>query len=234
MGDGHDLPDPALGVFDTLLVRDGRPVDLDRHVDRLARSVRELYGVPVEPADLRSRMTAAAQGAAATRLRTTYRPWNRTWEVEASEVAEPGLDPRRLAVRRLPAGLGPHKWVDRRLVDDPGDADDVLVVDARGQVLECGTANVFVVLRGIVVTPPLDGRILPGTVRDQVLARLAGCRRAVEERELPLTELAQAAEVFTTSSVRGVQPVIACLELASWATGPTATWLRAGFAAADS
>ena len=234
MGDGHDLPDPALGVFDTLLVRDGCPVDLGAHVDRLARSVSELYGVPVEAADLRSHITAAAREATSARVRTTYRPSDRTWEVEASEVAEPSLDPRRLAVRRLPAGLGRHKWVDRRLVADPGDADDVLVVDERGQVLECGTANVFVVLRGVVVTPPLDGRILPGTVRERVLAMLVGTRRAVEERELRLAELTQAAEVFTTSSVRGVQPVTGCVDLAAWAIGPTATWLRAGFVAADS
>ncbi len=37
-------PDPALGVFTTLRVRDGEPVRLDAHLKRLSRSVFELYG----------------------------------------------------------------------------------------------------------------------------------------------------------------------------------------------
>ena len=35
-------PDPARGVFETLLVRDGVPVNLEAHLDRLARSVRDV------------------------------------------------------------------------------------------------------------------------------------------------------------------------------------------------
>ena len=37
-------PDPALGVFETLLVRDGTAQALDAHLARLAASVADLYG----------------------------------------------------------------------------------------------------------------------------------------------------------------------------------------------
>lgn len=227
---GEDRPDPALGVFDTLLVRGGRTVELRVHVDRLARSVRELYGVPVDAAALASRMAAACEGTAgapAARLRTAYRPSTDSWELEAAEIAEPGLDPRVLAVRRIAGGLGPHKWLDRRLVTDPDAADDVLVVDEQDRVLECGTANVFVVVKGVVVTPPLDGRILPGTVRGRVIGWLEGDGRGVRERDLSVGELTEASEVFTTSSVRGVQPVASCHDVGSWTAGVTVSWLRA-------
>lgn len=236
MAAGVDRPDPALGVFDTLLVRSGRAVGLPVHADRLARSVRELYGVPVDAAELASRIAAACEGTAgapAARVRTAYRPSTDSWELEATEIAEPGLEPRVLAVRRVPGGLGPHKWLDRRLVADPGGADDVLLVDEHDRVLECGTANVFVVLHGDVVTPPLDGRILPGTVRDRVIARLDGDDRAVEERDLTVDELTEAGELFTTSSVRGVQPVASCTAVGSWRVGPTTSWLRARLRDAD-
>ena len=64
-----DDPDPAYGVFDTLLVRDGRAVDLDAHLGRLRRSVLELYAVRVDADELAARVLAdgrrSRQGAGA-------------------------------------------------------------------------------------------------------------------------------------------------------------------------
>ena len=44
-------PDPRAGVFETILVVEDRPVDLDAHLRRLGASVRALYGG--EPPDVR-------------------------------------------------------------------------------------------------------------------------------------------------------------------------------------
>jgi branched-subunit amino acid aminotransferase/4-amino-4-deoxychorismate lyase len=226
VADADNVPDPGLGVFDTLLVRRGRAVDLGAHVDRLARSVRELYDVPVDAAVLAGRMQANAEPLGTARVRTSYEPASGEWEIEMRRIAEPGLDRCTLTRRRIAGGLGPHKWVDRRLVADPGDADDVLLVDESDGLLECGAANVFLVADGVVVTPPLDGRILPGTVRARVLALLRSHDVEAAEQPVTLTALAGAAEVFTTSSIRGVQPVISCAGLATWPVGPTTSWLR--------
>lgn len=219
VADAEHRPDPGLGVFDTLLVRDGRPVDLSAHVSRLARSVLELYDVSADANALAERIRADSVGLGTARVRTSYDPRSAAWEIEALRIDEPGLEMRTLVVRRVQGGLGPHKWSDRRLVSEPGDADDVLLVDAADMVLECGAANVFAVVDSGVVTPPLDGRILPGTVRRRVLALLAADGKAVAERPLPLAELATASEVFATSSVRGVLPVVACRDVESWPVG---------------
>jgi para-aminobenzoate synthetase/4-amino-4-deoxychorismate lyase len=219
-------PDPAYGVFDTLLVRDGLAVDLEAHVDRVAGSVRALYDVPVDAAGLAARIVADARGLDAARVRTSYDPGLGEWVVEATPIEVPGVEPRTLVPRRLPDGLGAHKWRDRRLVESPGEGDDVLLVEEAGLVLECGRANVFAVVGGEVVTPPLDGRILPGTVRARVLHLLREQRDAVAERALTLAELETGSEVFTTSSIRGVQPVTACVSVGTWPVGPVTTWLR--------
>jgi para-aminobenzoate synthetase/4-amino-4-deoxychorismate lyase len=216
-----DGPDPAYGVFDTLLVRQGTAIDLDAHVGRLTRSVRELYDVPVDPAGLAARIVADGSGLGTARVRTSYDPRVGQWEIEATRIDLPGLDPRSLVPRLLPSGLGAHKWCDRRPVDGPEGADDVLLVDAEGVVLECGSANVFAVLGDETVTAPLDGRILPGTVRARVLEVAS-----VVERAFTLEELRAASEVFTTSSIRGVQPVASCVGVATWPLGPTTSWLR--------
>jgi para-aminobenzoate synthetase/4-amino-4-deoxychorismate lyase len=162
---------------------------------------------------------------ATARVRTSYDPGAGEWMIETIVIERPGPAPRTLALRRLAGGLGEHKWTDRRLVVDVEAADDVLLVDDADLLLECGRANVFVVLDDLVVTPPLDGRILPGTVRGRVLELLREQRIPVAERPVTLMELGSAVEVFTTSSIGGVQPVVGCAGLATWGVGSLTSWL---------
>jgi len=219
-------PDPVLGVFDTLLVRDGRAVDLDSHLDRLVRDVEDLTGRPVDRDDVSRRILDAVAGTPTARVRTEY---DGEWRVRVEAIVEPGLLRRVLAPRRVEAGLGAHKWADRRLVSDAllaGGADDVLLVDTDDRLLECGSANVFVVLDDRVVTPPLDGRILAGTVRARLLTLLRRHGVPVTERPVALPELAAAVEVLTSSSVRGVQPVVEIQGVGTWAPGRLTRWLR--------
>ncbi len=215
--------DRARGVFDTLLVRDGVPVDLDAHVGRLVRDVEALSGLPVDGPALAERIRADTAGLRTARVRTVY---DGAWQVTVEAITEPGVQPRTLAPRRVEVGLGAHKWADRRLVADPDGADDVLLVDADDQLLECGTANVFVVLDDRVVTPPLDGRILAGTVRARVLDLLRGHDVPVAEEVVTLGQLQGAVAAFTTSSVRGVQPVVDVRGVGHWSTWAMAAWVR--------
>ncbi len=225
-----DAPDVGQGLLETLLVREGVAVDLSAHLDRLGHSALELYGAHVDRAPLEHAVRRAAAGrAGAGRLRVTWSPLDHRAHVEGHEIDQPRLEPRTLAVVELSGGLGDHKWTDRRLVDRfraEAGTDDVLMVDDGGRLMECGTANVFVVLEGEVVTPPLDGRILPGVVRGQVLDLLRRRGIPVSERPVALAELAQARELFTTSSIRGVQPVVAVVGIGAWPVGRTTGWTR--------
>jgi para-aminobenzoate synthetase / 4-amino-4-deoxychorismate lyase len=219
---GADRPDAALGVFETLLVRGGSPVDARAHLARLARSVHALYGEEL-PKDLLARVVAAAAAAAPlARLRVTAVPAPRESappesappestprsaihaEIQAEPLAaEPEPDAVTLAPAVLPGGLGAHKWQDRRLLDELAHRLEAvpLLLDLDGDVLEAAYANVFIVEGTHLVTPPLDGRQLPGTVRARVLA----LHPAREER-LSLARIAAADEVLLASSVRGIHP----------------------------
>ena len=211
---GADRPDPALGVFETLLVRGGSPVDARAHLARLERSVSALYGETL-PEDLLARVVAAAAAAPLARLRVTAvaaldsaagaAPGRALHaEIQAEPLAaEPAPDPVTLSPAVLPGGLGAHKWQDRRLLDELADRLQAvpLLLDLDGDVLEAAYANVFIVEGTHLVTPPLDGRQLPGTVRARVLA----LHPAREER-LSLDRIAAADEVLLASSVRGIHP----------------------------
>jgi para-aminobenzoate synthetase/4-amino-4-deoxychorismate lyase len=74
-------------------------------------------------------------------------------------------------------------------------------------VLEGSRANVFAREGDALVTPPADGRILPGVTRGRVLeiARAEGAK--VREEALSLERLRAADEVFLSGSVRGIEPV---------------------------
>jgi para-aminobenzoate synthetase/4-amino-4-deoxychorismate lyase len=196
-----DRPDPALGVFETLLVRGGAPVDARAHLARLERSVSALYGQEL-PEDLHARVLAAAAAAPLQRLRVTVAPAHA--EIDAEPLAaEPEPGAVTLAPAVLPGGLGAHKWRDRRLLDELADRLDAvpLLLDLDGDVLEAAYANVFIVEGTHLITPPLDGRQLPGTVRARVLA----LHPALEER-LSLDRVAAADELLLASSVRGIHP----------------------------
>lgn len=212
-------PDPARGIFETLLVVDGRPVELDAHLDRLAASARELFGPPAMarvagPARVLAASSAREPGLA--RLRLTLAPDARgaldlsatSADLDAATVFPSADSGAALAPVAVAGGLGRHKWADRRLLDQTADAlygEVPLIVD--GDVLEAERANVFAVRDDALITPPDDGRILPGIAR----ARTIGAARelGIEVRELPISldDLYDADEIFLTGSIRGIEPV---------------------------
>jgi para-aminobenzoate synthetase/4-amino-4-deoxychorismate lyase len=206
-------PDPARGVFETLLVRTGEPVALGPHLERLGRSLRALYGAALPPGAEEKAVTAA-RDLTLGRLRLTAAPGGRGMrlEVDAGEVDPTLVFPAsgvRLASHPCPGGLGPHKLADRpTAIEHPrADSPGALLVDS-GAVLEAGWANVFAVRAGTLFTPPLDNRILPGTTRAALLAIAA--EEAIETREHPLSpsDLLTADETFLTGSIRGIEPAL--------------------------
>lgn len=217
----RSLPDQRQGVFETLLVVDGRPVELDAHLARLGASLQTLFGAGTPPGaagavrdeagDLelgRLRLTVAPNGPGG--LATTVR----VAAVERSLVfPAAGV---RIAPLRVPGGWGAHKWADRGpLAAAESGATVPLVVDHDDTVLEASRANVFIVESGRIVTPPADGRILPGVTRSRLLSLLD-----VREEIISLERLADADEVFLSGSVRGVEPVAVCRRARVWEPGP--------------
>src|SRR5690606_3594045 len=79
-------------------------------------------------------------------------------------------------------------------------AEDVLYHCA-GNISESSRSNIFMVKNGIVATP--KSNILLGITRQHVLI-LAG---DVEERDISLTEILNADEVFMTATTKRILPV---------------------------
>ncbi len=86
--------------------------------------------------------------------------------------------------------------------------DDALMVDHQGFLTEGTTYNLFYVNRGIVATAPLDVGILDGITRRAVIDLCVEQGIPVREVRFPKEYLYEADEVFVTSSLKEVLPVL--------------------------
>lgn len=85
---------------------------------------------------------------------------------------------------------------------------DALLCDAQGFLTEGTTFNLFYVRRGIVATSPFSSGILDGITRKTTISLAK--RRGLEVREVlfPKERLFEADEVFMTSTIKEVFPVV--------------------------
>jgi len=88
----------------------------------------------------------------------------------------------------------------------------------RKYVEEVGTMNVFFKIDGKVITPSLEGSILPGVTRDSVIQLLSTWDVPIEERKIAIDEVYQAAEAGTLEEIfgTGTAAVISPVGLLDW------------------
>ncbi|HEX3515154.1 MAG TPA: aminodeoxychorismate synthase component I [Trebonia sp.] len=234
------LPRRAAGVFTSLLVTGGVTHGLADHLARLEGSVRDLYGKelpPSLPGDLARCLAAGPSG----RLRITVRPVGGPLQATVEVVPQPsGATAVTLRPVTVPGGIGAHKYRDRRLLGalaaqaQTGPDQHLLITDETGELLETDRSNVFAVMDGVLLTPPADGRLLPGTTRAAVLRAAHGLGIRIGRKPLTLDELTQASEVFVTNAVAGVVPVTAVETLhPTWPAGPVTAALAAALTARE-
>jgi 4-amino-4-deoxychorismate lyase len=87
-------------------------------------------------------------------------------------------------------------------------ADDALFLSLEGIALECPTSNVWFVEDRVLHTPALDLGILAGVTRETLLAAARDSGLETAEGAYTRDRLAASGEVFTSSSVREVMPVV--------------------------
>ena len=217
-------PDPAGGLLETVLVEAGRPLALDGHLARLDASARRLYGhAPPPDLELRARAAAARLAGVRGRLRIVavaqgHGAWKVAIEAAPVSVSADTPEPVVLVPHLVPGGLGEHKWADRAPVAAlEADGTAPVLVDWDGAVLEAGSANVWAVEGRRLLTPPADGRMLPGLTRARVLAAASRWGFEAREETLDLDRLRTADGILLTSSVR----LVAAARLAGGEPAPS-------------
>jgi branched-chain amino acid aminotransferase len=113
------------------------------------------------------------------------------------------------------------------------DAEEALMLNQAGEIVECSQSNVFIVRDGGIVTPPIEAGLLPGITRQFVMDLAAGVGIQAREAHLRPDELIGADEAFITGTTREVTPVVAVDDkvIGRGRPGPVTTRLQAAFSA---
>jgi len=220
------------GVFETIAVRRGEPLMLADHLERLAAGAGRL-GIPLDAppralaGDVERLAAALARGV--VKIVLTRGAGGRGYAPPAAPVptrivsahgwpghvagrqqagVRAGISPVRLSPQPLLAGIKHLNRLEQVLARMHWqDAwQEALMLDRDGRVIEATSANVFVVERDRIRTPPLGECGVAGLVRRRLLAAHPSGRPVVET---PLTadDVTHAEEVFLTNCVIGAWPV---------------------------
>lgn len=148
---------------------------LDLHLDRLESSAR-YFGVEVQRGELVAQLSAAVDGAGESRIRlvvdrlgrssVSVVPWVADTRRQVAVAVD--LDPVDRSSPFLYHKTTRREVYEERLRRHPK-ADDVLLVNERGELTESAIANVAVKLAGRWCTPPVDAGCLPGVYRSVLI-----------------------------------------------------------------
>jgi branched-chain amino acid aminotransferase len=129
-----------------------------------------------------------------------YRDGVAAWVVGHARAAPTAADPGAKTGLHLPHVLAVR---EARLHG----AHEALLTDGCGNVTEGASSNLFAVRGGRVATPPLAAGILEGVTRGVVLRLARQQGLPCDEVALPVEALAEAQELFVTSTGREILPV---------------------------
>ena len=242
-------------VFETIRVYAGSPFRLDAHLDRLEASARRL-GLP---APNRAGFEDAVADALASCDMRDDASLRLLWTAGREDAGEPvglvlvsTLSPDLDALRTRGLRLAVVRWAPGALAGAKSTsyaenmaardaavragADDALFVSPDDVVLEAPTSNVWIREGGTVITPPLELPLLAGVTRAALLELAPSAGYEAREGSFPLARLLAADEVFYSSSLREVTPVVAVdgAPVAGGAPGPAAAALQRALRAAAS
>jgi D-alanine transaminase/branched-chain amino acid aminotransferase len=214
------------GIFDFFKTDEGRPVFLDDHLDRFEHSASRMRLPTGKTRDELKVVLAELlrrNGIANSGVRLTLTGGHSD---DGYSIGQPTLIITQAPLRTNPAlanGIRLMTAEHQRQLCDVKSLDylmpiwlqplmrergaDDIVYHRGGIVSECPRSNVFIVTRdGKLATP--GENILKGVIRKHVL-ELAPAQVPVEQRTVTLEELRNAAEVFITSTTKGIVPIVA-------------------------
>lgn len=219
-------------VYEYVASYNGRLFCLEKHLDRLERSMREL----AFPEGLRDSVKMGIQSlfAAAEMARVGIyiqisrgvEPRNHAYspsipvqtvmtvrplpdvhphaETGAAVITVPDIRWKRCDIKTVQ--LLPNVLAKQKALD--GGVYDAIFVSANGVVREATSSNVFMVKNNAVITHPLTPDILPGITRQVIFDICKSTAIQIQERFFTDKELFKADEVFLSGTVTEVLPIV--------------------------
>lgn len=220
------------GVYEVMPVYWGKVFTLEEHLIRLNRSLGEirlksplsdeewkaLFAQAIERSGEKTALLYLQVTRGVATQRTHEYPVNVAPTVLVTVTAAPGLDRQSITPYSMVTkqdfrwGRGDIKVISlvasgllKNEALDEGYDDAILIRD--GLVTESTASNVFLVKDGVVVTPSKSSFLLHGITRDHVINLIQASNISFEERDIREAELAEADEIWITSTGHEIWPV---------------------------
>lgn len=223
------------GLFETMRAYHGQVFRFDRHFERLRRSI-EFLKIPFSSSKEAVR-GALDQLLEANQLQDAYirlMVWRgegvgldpetcsssklaiiaRSFAPYSSELYEYGMKGGIVSIRQNEwSPLSRMKSLNflpnivAKMEAKAKGADEGILLNTKGSVAEGTVSNLFLVLKGQLLTPSLESGVLPGITREAVLELAKGEGINAIEREIALSELMSSEEVFLTNTLMEVMPM---------------------------
>jgi branched-chain amino acid aminotransferase len=219
------------GVFSTIRIADGVLFAFERHWQRMRHDAERMH-VPFPPdADqLKAALLRLAEANHARNatlrvdvVRNRGGMWEgpdqtRDYDVVAftsdinpwGESARLGMKAHGRQAQNEFAGAKILSWAENLTWYEEAHQqgfDEVVLLNERGEVSECTSANIFASTGREVATPPLNSGCLPGVSRELLLDEIRVPGVTVIEKTLLPKDLERAGQVFITSTTRDLMPV---------------------------
>lgn len=193
------------GIFETILVKDGVPLFLDRHMRRAIKAAQASgFEIPSEKIitdaifqvcrelDRLSRMRVLFNGNDFAIVNDDYLTWTEPARITVVEGVE-GID-----IKKYPYEGRLQILEDARAKN----FDETLCVNSQGEIAEGAVSSLIFKIDQEWVTPPLASKILPGVMRALFIEKTRITVRKISHSEIPAI-----ASAFLISSLKIAQPV---------------------------
>lgn len=223
------------GLFETIAVLNGTPLELERHLKRL-RAGCERLGIAAPDANLLKQevmQVCARTARAVLKIIITrgqggrgYRPAGQgeptrivmtdPWPEYPRAYYTQGIDVRfcqlRLARNPQLAGIKHLNRLEQVLArgEWQDDYQEGLLLDSEGLVIEGTTSNVFIVRDHELHTPALEQAGVAGIMRARILEAAAELGISAHVRALRVSDIEAAEAMFFCNSLIGVWPARRC------------------------
>jgi D-alanine transaminase len=222
------------GVYELVPVYSRVPFRLDEHLARLERSLGEVrIRNPYTRAQWRETIYRLVDGQAFEdqgiyfQVTRGVAKRDHAFPKEAQPtvfmMANPLVTPPREAVQKgaMAVTAADNRWLRcdiksisligncllRQVSAEAGAAETILFRE--GRLTEASASNVFVVKRGVILSPPKGNLILPGITYDVVTELAQANGLPLEFRDVTEAEVRGADEIWVTSSSKEVLPIVA-------------------------
>jgi branched-chain amino acid aminotransferase len=216
------------GVFEGMRAYSGKVFKLREHMDRLYESARTIcLQIPISKSQLEDDVNATLQKNALT---DAY--------IRLVVTRGAGSLITASTIRNHPAALSPRvkslNYLNNIMAKIEGlqaGCVEAVMLNHKGEVAECTGDNIFIIKRGILLTPPKDAGILEGITRNAILELAGKLNIPAHEQTMTRHDLLVADECFLTGSAAEVIPVVSIdsRTIGDGTVGPVTTRLIAEF-----